>query len=154
MTEPKTMQCAIDTNILVYAEGFGDELRCTQAATVLARLNPKTTVLPVQVLGELCRVLTAKAKRDATQVRTHVLQWTQLFPTAPTQASALLAAMDLTAERQVPTWDAIILAVAADQGCRWLLSEDYADGMTYRGVTVLNPFTNATHPALQVLQAS
>ncbi len=147
------MHCAIDTNILVYAEGYGDEARCAQAASLLSRINPHTTVIPVQVLGELCRVLTVKAKRDAAQVRTHVLQWTALFPTAPTQASALLAAMDLTAELQIPTWDAVILAVAADQGCRWLLSEDYADGMTYRGVTVVNPFTQAAHPALLDLQS-
>ena len=40
----------------------------------------------------------------------------------------------------MPIWDALILSVAADQKCRLLLSEDFQNGMTWRGVIVVNPF--------------
>jgi predicted nucleic acid-binding protein len=34
----------------------------------------------------------------------------------------------------------LILAVAASHGCRLLISEDFQEGFTWRGVTVVNPF--------------
>ena len=37
--------------------------------------------------------------------------------------------------------DALIMAVAADNHCRFLLTEDLQSGFTWRGVTVINPFT-------------
>ena len=39
-------------------------------------------------------------------------------------------------------------AVAADAGCRLLLSEDLQDGFTWRGVTVVDPFADKPHPLL------
>ena len=45
-------------------------------------------------------------------------------------------------------WDALILSVAADQKCRMLLSEDFQQGFTWRGVTVLNPFQTPQHALL------
>ena len=47
---------AIDTNILVYAEGLGEGAKVDRAIDVIAQLNPVTTLIPVQVLGELTRV--------------------------------------------------------------------------------------------------
>jgi predicted nucleic acid-binding protein len=55
------MRCSLDTNVLVYAEGFGDEVRVSAARHVLERLEPDDVVIPVQSLGELFRVLTTKA---------------------------------------------------------------------------------------------
>ena len=57
-------------------------------------------------------------------------------------------ALDLAADHQMPIWDALILAVAADQKCRLLLSEDFQQGFTWRGVTVLNPFQTPQHALL------
>ena len=45
-------------------------------------------------------------------------------------------------------WDALILSVAADHKCRLLLSEDFQHGFTWRGVTVVDPFTSPPHPLL------
>lgn len=49
------------------------------------------------------------------------------------------AVLDNT-DHQLPVWDALILAVAAENHCRMLLSEDFQAGFTWRGVTVVNPF--------------
>ncbi len=56
------MRVSIDTNILAYAEGVGDVARRDAAVDLLTRLPPEDVLLPVQVLGELFRVLTGKAK--------------------------------------------------------------------------------------------
>ncbi len=134
------MRVALDTNILAYAEGLGDELRCSMALQLVEQLHSAEVVLPAQTLGELSRVLTGKAKRTPSQTREAVLGWADSFEVADSSWFAFQAALDLTVDHQLPMWDALILAVAAENHCRLLLSEDFHNGFTWRGVTVVNPF--------------
>jgi hypothetical protein len=46
------------------------------------------------------------------------------------------------------------LAVAAEQRCRLLLSEDPENGFTWQGVTVENPFKEKKHPLLKGVAAA
>ena len=69
MTEFTGIGVAVDTNVLVYAEGEGDAPRCSAARAVLAQLPIGDVMLPSQVLGELHRVLTRRARRSAHQAR-------------------------------------------------------------------------------------
>jgi predicted nucleic acid-binding protein len=64
-----------------------------------------------------------------------------------TTTRACLSAIDLAADHKLSIWDAI-LAVAAEAGCRLLLSEDLQQGFTWAGVTVVNPFITPLHPLL------
>lgn len=134
------MRVALDTNILAYAEGLGDAARCAAARQLIKQLPSDQTLLPAQTLGELFRVLSAKARRPPEQARETVLSWADTFEVADSSWTAFQAAFDLTVDHQLPTWDALILAVTAEQRCRVLLSEDFQDGFTWRGVTVVNPF--------------
>lgn len=142
------MRVALDTNILAYAEGLGDTERCDTALQLVTQLPRSQVVLPAQTLGELSRVLIAKAKRTPSQTREAVLGWADSFTVADSTWFAFQAALDLTVDHQVPTWDALILAVAAENHCRLLLSEDFQDGFTWRGVTVVNPFASQPSPLL------
>jgi predicted nucleic acid-binding protein len=63
----------------------------------------------------------------------------------------MIAATDLAAQHQLGIWDSVILAAAADAGCRLLLSEDMQDGFTWNGVTIANPFASSLHPLLAAL---
>lgn len=145
------MIVALDTNILAYAEGANDAARQAKALELIAALPPGSAILPVQVLGELFRVLTAKVKRPAADVRAAVLSWRDAMPVHATTDQAMLSTMDLVADHGLQVWDALILAVAADARCRLLLSEDLQDGFTWHGVTVVNPFAPTTHPLLAPL---
>ncbi len=147
LTTPIVM--AIDTNVLVYAEGEGDAARCAAAQRLLARVQPTAVVLPVQVLGELHRVLTGHFHRDGRTVRQAILGWSDAFRIAESSFAAMQAALDLHADHQLPIWDALILAVAAEHGCRLLLSEDYQPGFTWHGVTVVDPFAQRSYPLLR-----
>lgn len=142
------MRFAVDTNVLAYAEGLGDERRCALALELIQKLPTEAGVLPAQVLGELFRVLTSKARRSAAQARDAVLGWADSFDVADSTWFAFQSALDLTVEHQLQTWDALILAVAAEQHCRILISEDFQDGLTWRGVTVVNPFARELSPLL------
>jgi predicted nucleic acid-binding protein len=53
------MRAALDTNLLVYAEGFGDEARVSATRRLLDQLSEADLVMPLQCLGELFRVLTS-----------------------------------------------------------------------------------------------
>lgn len=142
------MKLALDTNVLAYAEGVNGADRQARAADLIAALPLASVVVPVQVLGELHRVLARKARRPAAEARAAVLAWQDAFPTRDTTAAALASAMDLSADHGLSIWDAVILAVSAEAGCRLLLTEDLQDGFTWRGVTVTNPFADRPHPLL------
>lgn len=147
------MIVALDTNVLAYAEGVNDSVRQARALELIAALPDGAAIVPVQVLGELFRVLTAKVKRPAAEARAAVLSWRDALPVHDTTDQALLSAMDLVADHGLQIWDALILAVTADARCRLLLSEDLQDGFTWRGVTVVNPFASSLHPLLASLLA-
>jgi predicted nucleic acid-binding protein len=53
----------------------------------------------------------------------------------------MLAAVDLAAEHRISIWDAVILGCAAEASCRVLFSEDMQHGFIWRGLTVINPFS-------------
>ena len=128
------MRLALDTNILAYAEGIGEETRCLSARK-LEKLTDSEVILPAQTLGELSRVLVAKDKRNNSQVRQTVLEWADSFLVADSTWFAFQTALDLTVDHQIPIWDALILSVAAEHHCRVLLSENFQNGFTWQGVT-------------------
>ena len=134
------MRVALDTNVLAYAEGLGDDVRCQLASDLIAKLNPINSLVPLQVLGEFSRVLTTKLKKSSADVRELMLSWSDAVVVADTTWTAFQSAMDLTVDHQISMWDALIMSVAAENKCRLLISEDFQNGFTWRGVTVVNPF--------------
>jgi predicted nucleic acid-binding protein len=143
-----SMLAAIDTNVLAYAEGAGDEPRRVAAVELMTRLPETAVILPVQVLGELYRVLVGKLRRPVAQAREAVLYWSDAFSVRDSTWGALQSAFDLSAAHGLSICDSLILSVAAEQRCRILLSEDLQDGFTWRGTTVVNPFRRPTHALL------
>jgi predicted nucleic acid-binding protein len=142
------MRIALDTNILVYAEGVNGVLRAQMIVDLIKKLPESSTFLPVQVLGELFRVLVGKSAFPSREARAVVLRWQDTFPLIETSPSILVAALDVAADHGLNIWDAIILSSAAEAGCRLLLSEDMQEGFTWGGVTVVNPFAAKKHELL------
>jgi predicted nucleic acid-binding protein len=134
------MRLALDTNVLVYAEGVNGADRKATALDVLRGFREFEVIVPVQALGELFSVLTRKAKWSAADARSAVLAWADAYPVADTTPAVMLEAMELVTAHRLALWDSVMLAVAAQTDCRVLLSEDMQDGFTWRGVTVRNPF--------------
>jgi predicted nucleic acid-binding protein len=145
------MRIALDTNVLVYAEAANGALMRDRAVKLIQRLPPGAIVLPAQTLGELFNVLVRKAKRRPSRARAAVLSWRDAYPVIETSAAVIVNATDLTAAHGLTIWDSVVLAAAAEAGCRLLLSEDLQEGFTWRGVTVVNPFAPTLHPILAAL---
>jgi predicted nucleic acid-binding protein len=134
------VRVAVDTNLLVYAEGVNGEERKLRAVDALGSFAFDDVVVPAQALAELFTVLTRKARWPAARARAAVLGWHDACLVADTTATVLLEAMDLAAIHQYSLWDAIMLAGAAQAGCRVLLSDDMQAGFIWRGVEIRNPF--------------
>jgi predicted nucleic acid-binding protein len=143
------MRIVLDTNIVVYAEGVGDKVRCLRAREVIAVLPVENVLIPIQVLGELHRVLTRKAGWKPAEAKKALIGWTDAFATLDTTRPAMGSALDLATDHGFQIWDALILAISAEYRCRLLLSEDMQNGFTWRGVTVVNPFKERKHPLLK-----
>ncbi|MFY9741763.1 MAG: PIN domain-containing protein [Candidatus Sulfotelmatobacter sp.] len=145
------MRLALDTNFLAYAEGVNDGAKQKIAEQIIKQIPVDTTFVPLQVLGELFRVLVGKARRTPESARKSILSWQHSFPVIETSHSILLNAIDLAADQNFHIWDAVILASAASAGCRLLLTEDMQEGFTWSGVTVVNPFAPKRHKLLEAL---
>ena len=141
------MRIALDTNVLAYAAGVNGPERQRVALELLGKLSESETVVPVQALGELFRVLVGKAKISPRLARTTIVRYRDAYALIETSAAVFLSAADLAVAHQIGIWDAVMLAAAAEAGCRLLLSEDLQEGFTWGGVTVVNPFA-ARHHAL------
>jgi predicted nucleic acid-binding protein len=143
------MRLALDTNILVYAEGVNGEPHQKTSLDLIARLPRASTLIPVQVLGELFQVLVGKASVSPKAAQARIAGWQAGFPLIETSLSVLSLAIDLAVQHKLRIWDAVILAASAEAGCRLLLSEDLQDGFTWNGVTVANPFALKKHELLR-----
>lgn len=142
------MRIALDTNVLAYAAGVNGRQRQLAALELLGKLSESETVLPVQALGELFRVLVRKAKISPRVARTTIIRYRETYPLVETSSAVFLSATDLAVDHQIGIWDAVIFAAAAEAGCRLLLSEDLQEAFSWGGVTVVNPFAAKVHPLL------
>lgn len=150
------MRVAFDTNVLAYAEGINGIDRRDAALALIRRVPQQAAVVPVQVLGELFNVLVRKGGQSRGDARKALLSWRDAFYVVETSPEAMLSAFDLATDHRLGIWDAVVLAVASQSGCRLLLSEDLQDGFTFAGVTVVNPFASPSHvasPSHALLQA-
>lgn len=158
MTSEASPLAALDTNVLVYAEGIAptprDAHKPALARDLLATLQSGQVVIPVQVLGELFRVLVGKGNRTRAEARAAIMSWRDGYAALPTAETTMLAAADLATDHGLSIWDAVILSAAAEAGCRLVLSEDMQDGFPWRGLTVVNPFAAPHHPLLAAVLTS
>jgi predicted nucleic acid-binding protein len=139
---------ALDTNILAYAEGVHGAARKANALDLIQRLPAGAALLPVQTLGELFQLLVRKVNRTPAQARSAILGWRDAFPLIETSETVIVGAAELAATHRFSFWDGVVLASAAEGGCRLLLSEDLQEGFTWNSVTVTNPFGVSSHPLL------
>jgi predicted nucleic acid-binding protein len=145
------MRVALDTNLLAYAEGVNGTQRRADALALLQQLPGASVLLPVQTLGELFQLLVRKLKRTPAQAREAILGWRDSYALIETSEAVVIAAAELAATHRFSIWDGVVLAAAAEGGCRLLLSEDLQPGFTWNGVTVTSPFAGPPHLLLAEL---
>lgn len=129
-----------DTNLLLYAVDGRDPVKRARALAWMSYLwSTDKGRLSVQVLNEFYANAVRKLAVPVAEVRERVGVFERWRP-----GGISLALMEFawrwSDQAQVTHWDALILASADEQGCRWLLSEDFQAGRRYGNIEVINPF--------------
>jgi len=145
------MRAALDSNILIYAEGGNDGRHRAAAHDLIGSVYPSQILVPVQSAAETYRWLTTKGNVDRAAAASRMIWWTKSFPIQDTDIGVLEAAIELSVAHRLQVFDAIILAAAWAGGASLLLSEDMQDGFKWRGVTVANPFAEKPLPVIRTI---
>jgi predicted nucleic acid-binding protein len=125
-----------DTNVLIYTFAAGDR-RSARAEALLAEGG----VIGVQVLNEFTNVVRRKLGWDWPQVDAALAVIAELMePVRHLTVDIHSHAVTLARSSALSFYDALIVAAAADAGCRVLLTEDLQHGRKFGGVTIQNPF--------------
>jgi predicted nucleic acid-binding protein len=134
------MRIALDSNVLIYAEGLNDEDRQDIANLVLDSIEPHNLVLPLQAAGETFLRMLRDAKYTRATAAARVAQWLETFEIQETTAEVFSGALDIVRRHGFGVWDSVILSAASVAGAGVLLSEDMHDGFRWRDTTIVNPF--------------
>ena len=130
----------VDTNVILYSVDARDAGKQVLAQAWMHRLwETGSGRLSWQVLNEFYVNATRKAGLNREPAREIVRSLTQWMP-CETTPGLLERAWHWSDRAQLSYWDSLILAAAERTGCRWLLSEDFQEGRTFEGVTVVHPF--------------
>lgn len=126
----------LDTNILICAFA-ANEPRSARAEALMADGG----VIGVQVLNEFTNVARRKLTWDWKQVESALGVIEDLLgPARPLTAAIHAEAVVLARDNRLSFYDALIVAAAADAGCRLVLSEDLQHGRKFGAVAIENPF--------------
>jgi predicted nucleic acid-binding protein len=129
-----------DTNILIYAFAAGDR-RSARAEALMAEGG----VIGVQVLNEFTNVVRRKLSWGWPQIDAALTVIAELMgPARPLTTDIHSRAVKLARGSMFSFYDALVVAAAADAGCRVLLTENLQHGQKFGGVTVENPFLEET----------
>ena len=130
----------LDTNVLVYCDDESEPVKQKRALEVLdEHTRLRTGVVSLQVLQEYFVTATRKLGLDPRTARRKVEIFAMLHVAEPS-VSDILASIDLHRFQGFSYWDALVLRMAKQAGCRVVLSEDMQHGQEIDGVTIVNPF--------------
>lgn len=135
-----SVDCFLDTNILVYAVSSADA-EAAKRRKALEIVQRSDFGLSAQVLQEFYVTVTRKIRRPLSpELAVALLDEYRVFPTVPTDYPLIVAAVELSLRYRISYWDGAIVAAAEALEAPTLYTEDLAHGQRYGKVRALNPF--------------
>ena len=142
----------VDANVLVYVRDATEPAKQEMAERWLRELwSGGNGRVSIQVLQEFYVTVTQKLRPGMRRAAARE-DVKSLFSWQPvTQDRHLLdEAWALQDRFQLSWWDAPVIAAAVRTRCRYLLSEDFQDGMVFGDVMVIDPFERDHQSVLAV----
>jgi predicted nucleic acid-binding protein len=143
------MRVALDSNVMIYAEGITDIARRALALSMVDAIRAQDLVIPLQAVGETLRWLVTKGGVSRPEAVERCSLWIAKYPVQETNRTVYDGACELISNHRYQVWDAVILSAAAEGGASVLLSEDMQEGFKWRGIIVANPFAAIRSPLIQ-----
>jgi predicted nucleic acid-binding protein len=140
---PSDSTVFVDTNVLLYGEDASHKAKQAASLAWLGTLwQRRCGRLSTQVLHEFYVNATRKLRHPmpAGDARAEVRRYQRWLPW-PNDHATVEAAWAVESRYGLSYWDALIVAAAQVQGCRYLLSEDLQHQQQLDNVQVINPFT-------------
>lgn len=137
-----TVNCFVDTNLLVYFRDASEPLKQKRAEGWLAMLwRARTGRISFQILSEYYVTVTRRLDPglDVNAARADIRS---LFAWRPIDVDrpVIEAAWAIQDRYGFSWWDSLVVAAAQRTDCAYLLTEDMQHGQEMDGVTVINPF--------------
>jgi predicted nucleic acid-binding protein len=131
----------IDTNLFVYTIDKKDLVKQAIARKFVRKVvDEHIPVISTQVIQEFYVVATAKLNADPVIIKNivhnfHNMELVQI------DLELIEQAIDISVLSKISFWDSLIIAAAEKSNCEYVVSEDLNAGQLYRGVKLINPFT-------------
>ena len=135
-----SVDCFLDTNILVYAAA-GRDTEEAKRRRALELIENQDFCLSAQVLQEFYVAVTRKIERPLPAE--HALEWIErleAFPCLAIDNALVKVAVEISERHRISYWDGAIIAAAEGLGARTLYSEDLNHGQRCGSVQVRDPF--------------
>ena len=135
-----SVECFLDTNILIYAAAGRDEEEAKRRRAV-ELIESADFGLSAQVLQEFYVTVVQKIAVPLTPAA--ALEWIeqlQVFPCIGIDTSLVKIAIEVSERYRISYWDGAIVAAAQEMGAAMLYTEDLNHNQEYGTVRVLNPF--------------
>jgi predicted nucleic acid-binding protein len=131
---------SIDTNVLVYAVSPDSGTRESACRALLEQGLKNGWPIAAQVYGEFFSVMTRKKLMSRVEARAAIQTFSELMPALPSTVTAHAAALKLATQKQMQYWDALIVAVCAENGVKRLYTEDLPGAVKPLGVSCTTPW--------------
>jgi predicted nucleic acid-binding protein len=146
----------LDTNILVYSIDHQAGCRHALAVEIIEQAAYCDCWITLQAVSEFYAAVTRKGKMPPAAAAAQATDWLDLFPCIAASAGAVTTSLVTAAAGRASYWDSLLVATAAEAGCKAILTEDLANGTVLHGVDIINPFAaeGLTDRARLLLHAS
>jgi predicted nucleic acid-binding protein len=131
---------AVDSNILIYAEGTDDPVKRQAAIALIGRIGHRNIALPMQAAGETLRWMIKRGGFERRVALERLAWWLDRCEPLAVSVEAFRLSLRLVEDHAFQLWDAVIVAASTEAGAAVLLSEDMQHGFRWRGITIVNPF--------------
>lgn len=135
--------CMVDSNILVYAHDPRNPEQQQVAKMAFHTLSlQRRAALSVQCLTEFFNTVTRKFPIPVPVEDGQMLveQYSQAATVLPITLDVVRDALDATSRYQMSMWDALVWAVANQNGIRTILTQDAQSQPSIGGIQYINPF--------------
>jgi len=133
----------LDTNLFVYLYSGTD---ANKKAYVTQVINKYERFVSTQVLNEFCNVCIRKLNMPIPVVKKAIMEICEICNLVVVDDATVLAALDNHEKYGYSFYDCLIIASAMESGCKYLLSEDMANGQIIDdSLTIKNIFAEKTY---------
>jgi len=128
----------LDTNILIYYH----RLDCADKKEISANIiKDCDCVISVQVINELCSVLTKKYPTLEKDIELFLVDLIDICDVVQISSDLALSSLKIHFKYKTSYYDSLILAAALESGCSVLYSEDFQHGQIIENsLEIRNPF--------------